>query len=660
MAEAFNAGAGEAVRWWLEWELAGQRYRRRIDTPLLIGRDPDCDVCLTDQTVSRRHALVSIVAGRAVVDATTSLNGMLVGSGRVKQANLSPGEPFTIGPARFRLVPVAGVAPAHPSGQTPRPQAPVQVPADGPRPEPIAGPQPAPPPAISVVPSATRRPSGRSIVLGLAALCIVLGFASVAGVAVLTGSHPSHTPSASATISPTVLSSPTAVDQLPPGWTQLRDASPGATLGGLDTGSISFRTADGRLVAFSATVAAAPTDAPVMTSGDGYSFTMPAGWGVARRPEAGHDLFRLAPPGVDVQSAQPGKAPCFTLYWSISAPEPDPRDAAIADLGTTAQPVPGTKVFSVGGLSPLLVAAVPVDAAFVVMTGDVADGSRIDTFLHLLYSIRIGAPSQPAASQPTTKRADASRPSSSRTLRAAPAATDCDPHDRLCGATPIPEDDLGWTASAQSAAAMLLGSLGQVPGANPKQKMKNVAAYVEQGGYVDADGHWTPWGSGFSTSAQLLGIDKAADAFGIHGVASSWAVANESSWLETVRSKVNGDGDLLIVLLPYADALWQGRAGGHYVVVSGVTDDGQVISHDPMDGGTHLRSAADLERAWGTVEPWANPYQYLDVRPASAASPSKSDGLPSVGRSYFQEGFGADEGSSVRVAVRRSAARSLP
>ena len=113
---------------WLEWERAGSRSRLPLTRPLTIGRDAASDVCLTDPMVYRSHAIVSIVAGRPHVDASTSTNGIALDQGRTNRATLSPGQSFQIGDATFRVVGTPAVQPA-----APQPPAQYQMPAGYPQ-----------------------------------------------------------------------------------------------------------------------------------------------------------------------------------------------------------------------------------------------------------------------------------------------------------------------------------------------------------------------------------------------------------------------------------------------------------------------------------------------------------------------------------------------
>jgi len=63
-----------------------------------IGRCPTAEVCLDDPSVSRRHAIVALDAGKPpkLLD-DRSLNGVLVNGRKVDVAELSPGDELTIG-----------------------------------------------------------------------------------------------------------------------------------------------------------------------------------------------------------------------------------------------------------------------------------------------------------------------------------------------------------------------------------------------------------------------------------------------------------------------------------------------------------------------------------------------------------------------------------
>ena len=146
MTERFNPPTERsgATDLYLKWETAGVRTRRLLDRPLTIGRDVGCDICLVERTVSRRHAVVSIVGGRVHIDATTSTNGIKLKEGRTNRATLDVGQSFGIGETTFSVV-------ARPAGQAAAAAA-AQPSAALPEAPPFAAPpfapQPVPPPTF--------------------------------------------------------------------------------------------------------------------------------------------------------------------------------------------------------------------------------------------------------------------------------------------------------------------------------------------------------------------------------------------------------------------------------------------------------------------------------------------------------------------------------
>jgi FHA domain len=64
---------------------------------LLIGRHPSCDVVLTGQAVSRRHARLRFRDGTWVLQDLDSTNGTWVNNARVGRCKLLPGDHLEIG-----------------------------------------------------------------------------------------------------------------------------------------------------------------------------------------------------------------------------------------------------------------------------------------------------------------------------------------------------------------------------------------------------------------------------------------------------------------------------------------------------------------------------------------------------------------------------------
>ncbi|MGA1077767.1 MAG: FHA domain-containing protein [Nitriliruptoraceae bacterium] len=81
----------------------GSRYPL-VEPEPRIGRHPDAHVFLDDVTVSRRHALVTLVDGSVVLTDQASLNGTYVGGERVDSRVLGHGDEVQVGRFRFVLL----------------------------------------------------------------------------------------------------------------------------------------------------------------------------------------------------------------------------------------------------------------------------------------------------------------------------------------------------------------------------------------------------------------------------------------------------------------------------------------------------------------------------------------------------------------------------
>jgi DNA-binding winged helix-turn-helix (wHTH) protein len=91
----------------------------------LIGRDPDVHVFLDHPSVSRRHARISITAGRVTLEDLNSRNGTCVdGRGITSPTELHDGTIIGVGPITLTFVSWSGVASTRPmSGRVRSPDA---------------------------------------------------------------------------------------------------------------------------------------------------------------------------------------------------------------------------------------------------------------------------------------------------------------------------------------------------------------------------------------------------------------------------------------------------------------------------------------------------------------------------------------------------------
>lgn len=88
---------------------AGSRHPL-TGTETRIGRHPDAHVFLDDVTVSRRHALLTLVDGAVLLTDQASLNGTYVGGERVDSRVLGHGDEVQVGRFRFTLLLPDGAA----------------------------------------------------------------------------------------------------------------------------------------------------------------------------------------------------------------------------------------------------------------------------------------------------------------------------------------------------------------------------------------------------------------------------------------------------------------------------------------------------------------------------------------------------------------------
>ena len=79
-------------------------FKRKV---VIIGRDPSCDVVLTDEGISRRHAMFEFGAGRWTIEDLDSTTGTIVGRTRISsRRQLEPNDEIRFGNDLFKFVPV--------------------------------------------------------------------------------------------------------------------------------------------------------------------------------------------------------------------------------------------------------------------------------------------------------------------------------------------------------------------------------------------------------------------------------------------------------------------------------------------------------------------------------------------------------------------------
>jgi hypothetical protein len=173
----------------------GARHEVELQGTLaILGRDPSCDLVLTDVKCSRRHAVVEAGPDGLSIRDTGSANGVFVNGRRVERSRLSDGDLVKLGGVEIRILPeeISGTLVMGPDeidditlrrADVPRPSADRGLPR-----APASPPAPlAPPPAEPQLAPPLRRPVGLAIlalvwmVSSPVALLVAVGLAFAAG-----------------------------------------------------------------------------------------------------------------------------------------------------------------------------------------------------------------------------------------------------------------------------------------------------------------------------------------------------------------------------------------------------------------------------------------------------------------------------------------------
>ena len=81
----------------------GRRIRPSA-TPIVLGRDPGCDVVLNDPNVSRHHAQIALIGEDLVVTDMNSTNGTTLNGVPISSATAVAGDVIAIGTSRLDVV----------------------------------------------------------------------------------------------------------------------------------------------------------------------------------------------------------------------------------------------------------------------------------------------------------------------------------------------------------------------------------------------------------------------------------------------------------------------------------------------------------------------------------------------------------------------------
>ncbi len=83
----------------------GTTHEVELTGKVVIGRDPTCDIVLSDDKCSRRHAIIEETAEGLVVRDTGSANGIHVNGRRLERSRLNPGDTVRLGETVLEVLP---------------------------------------------------------------------------------------------------------------------------------------------------------------------------------------------------------------------------------------------------------------------------------------------------------------------------------------------------------------------------------------------------------------------------------------------------------------------------------------------------------------------------------------------------------------------------
>ena len=75
-----------------------------LDRAVTIGRSADNDITITDLSISRQHAKISLLEDSWLLEDLGSANGIIFAGERVDKVELTPGDSFVLGEVKFRFM----------------------------------------------------------------------------------------------------------------------------------------------------------------------------------------------------------------------------------------------------------------------------------------------------------------------------------------------------------------------------------------------------------------------------------------------------------------------------------------------------------------------------------------------------------------------------
>lgn len=104
---------------------------------------------------------------------------------------------------------------------------------------------------------------------------------------------------------------------------------------------------------------------------------------------------------------------------------------------------------------------------------------------------------------------------------------------------------------------------------------------------------------------------------------TAWRQTDTKEWLNALHAELNAKLPI-IAFIPDGGRLGWSWHYGHYIVVSGYTDDDGIIYYDPWDGARHIAARDDFASAWGTTWRQNVTWDFLEILPNGVNSPLAS------------------------------------
>ena len=97
------SGTGYALKF-ISGKYQGGEFPLKSDKQVVIGRSSELDMVLVEDMVSRKHAKISVGAGKITIEDLGSTNGTFVNGEKVQQSRLKEGDRILIGTSILKLV----------------------------------------------------------------------------------------------------------------------------------------------------------------------------------------------------------------------------------------------------------------------------------------------------------------------------------------------------------------------------------------------------------------------------------------------------------------------------------------------------------------------------------------------------------------------------